>query len=54
MKILIGYAIVLASEILMLGTMKYDMRYIMISVLFLIGYALIFYRFDEGDDWSGK
>lgn len=44
MKILIGYAMVLASQILLLNAIEYDGRYLIISLLFLLGYALIFYN----------
>lgn len=44
MKLLIGYAIVLASQMLLLKSIEYDGRYLIISLLFMIGYALIFWK----------
>ena len=49
MLMLIGYAVVLAAQILMLNNMDYNMQYIFISVLFLIGYALVFYKVKGGE-----
>lgn len=46
MRLILGYAMVLASQ-LILYRIVYDVRYFVISVLFLIGYALIFWN--KGD-----
>lgn len=54
MRLILGYAMVLASQ-LILYRIVYDVRYFVISVLFLIGYALIFYRGEgEVDDRMGN
>ena len=49
MLMLIGYAMVLASQ-LILYRIVYDVRYFVISVLFLIGYALIFWNKGEAEN----
>lgn len=40
---------VLASEILLLNTMEYDGRYLIISLMFMVGYALIFWKGETND-----
>lgn len=49
MRLILGYAMVLASQ-LILYRIVYDVRYFVISVLFMIGYALIFWNKGEAEN----
>lgn len=42
--IILGYAMVLASQEFLLNAIGCDWRYLIISVLFSIGYALVYWK----------
>ena len=43
MLVVLGYAMVLASQLALLSVIEFGWKYLLMSVLFLAGYALIFY-----------
>ena len=50
---ILGFAMVLASLLIMLSIVGFGWQYILMSLLFLIGFVLIFWERGEKDDRVG-